>query len=120
MARRPLREITMLGIIFRVLSHVYRRPRRLIAATIGLLLVTSVGVGRADAANLADYQFSPGWATFGLALPRGAATGGVSVGQLATQTDIKNSWPDGSIRFAIVTAKILVAGSTDTDRSHEQ
>src|SRR3954471_5859827 len=44
-----------------------------------------------------------GWATFGEAVPQGAAVGGLQVGTLSTQTDIKTRWPDGSIRFAVVT-----------------
>lgn len=46
-----------------------------------------------------------GWATFGLAVPAGLARDGFEVEQLPTQTDVKSRWPDGSIRFAIVTAK---------------
>ncbi|HXI27475.1 MAG TPA: hypothetical protein VNG89_03610, partial [Vicinamibacterales bacterium] len=46
---------------------------------------------------------TPGWATFGQALPQGAAAGALKVGTLATQTDVKTTWPDGSIRFAVVT-----------------
>jgi hypothetical protein len=60
----------------------------------------------ADQPLVAHYSFSSGWATFGMALPRGAAHGGVSVGSHVTQTDVKNTWPDGSIKFAIVTAKL--------------
>lgn len=54
---------------------------------------------------LANYLIGQGWATFGLALPQGSARGGVQVGTLATQTDVKTVWPDGSIRFAVVTAQ---------------
>src|SRR5688572_3301055 len=39
--------------------------------------------------TLATYQFTGGWATFGLALPQGAAASGVRVGSLETQTDVK-------------------------------
>lgn len=61
--------------------------------------------------RLATYTLGPGWATFGLALPRGAATTGVQVGTLPTQTDIKTRWPDGTIKFCVVTVKILTAGA---------
>jgi hypothetical protein len=44
-------------------------------------------------------------------LPQGAARGGVKVGALATQTDVKTTWPDGSIRFAVVTARVGTSGS---------
>lgn len=59
---------------------------------------------------LATPQFSPGWATFGLVLPAGASKGSVRVGAYPTQTDVKTAWADGSIRFAIVTAKIVASG----------
>src|SRR3954451_24240321 len=65
----------------------------------------------AQVARVATVDLTPGWATFGQALPQGAATGALQVGSLATQTDVKNTWPDGSIRFAIVTVKATTAGS---------
>ena len=55
---------------------------------------------------LSRMSLTRGWATFGLALPSGAARDGVQVGTLPTQTDIKVRWPDGSIRFAVVSAKV--------------
>src|SRR3982751_4085324 len=61
-------------------------------------------------AALARYAFTPGAATFGLALPPGAARDGVRVGDLPTQTDVKVRWPDGSIRFAVVSARVPSAG----------
>jgi hypothetical protein len=54
-----------------------------------------------------------GWATFGEALPPGQAFDGLQIGGLETQTDIKNRWPDGSIKFGIVTANVPAAGSYD-------
>ena len=33
-------------------------------------------------------------ATFGEAVPQGQATAGLQIGSLATQTDVKNRWPD--------------------------
>src|SRR5579862_4431676 len=101
-------EMNMFATAFRKVCPNRLRFR---AHTFTLLLILLLTAGRAHAASLADYQFTPGWATFGLALPRGAATSGVIVGQLPTQTDIKTTWPDGSIRFAIVTTKILTAGT---------
>src|SRR5262249_51530264 len=44
-------------------------------------------------------------------LPRGAATSGVRVGTFTTQTDVKNRWPDGSIRFAVVTVFVPAEGN---------
>ena len=86
--------------------------RRLVA---GMVWALVIGVAAREAVFTADplatYRLGPGWATFGLALPAGAARGAVSVGTLATQTDVKTRWPDGSIRFAIVTARVTSAGS---------
>ena len=59
---------------------------------------------------VATVGLTSGWATFGEAVPQGAATTGLQIGNLPTQTDIKNRWPDGSIRFAIVTAHVPAAG----------
>lgn len=55
----------------------------------------------------ATHNFTAGWATFGQVIPRGAVPAGqaVKVGALATQCDVKTTWPDGSARFAIITCK---------------
>src|SRR5262249_30870989 len=66
---------------------------------------------RADAQTLATVHLTPGWATFGQALPQGAAFSGVRVGTFSTQTDVKNRWPDGSIRFAVVSVFVPAAGN---------
>src|SRR4051812_8651687 len=66
---------------------------------------------QAQPAAVATVGLGPGWATFGQALPQGAATGALQVGSLPTQTDVKNTWPDGSIRFAIVTVNVPASGS---------
>jgi hypothetical protein len=60
---------------------------------------------------LARYELTTGWATFGLALPQGVAREAVQVGSLRTQTDVKTKWPDGSIRFAVVTAQVPARGT---------
>ncbi len=86
--------------------------RRLVA---GIVLALVICVAAREAVftvdPLATYQLGRGWATFGLALPEGAARAAVSVGTLATQTDVKTRWPDGSIRFAVVTARVTSAGA---------
>ena len=60
---------------------------------------------------LANVGLTAGWATFGQALPPGVATSGLALGSLPTQTDVKNRWPDGSIRFAIVSAEVPSNGT---------
>src|SRR5262249_14521322 len=65
----------------------------------------------ANAQTLATVHLTPGWATFGQALPQGAATSGLRVGTFSTQTDVKNRWPDGSIRFAVVSLFVPAEGN---------
>jgi hypothetical protein len=76
-----------------------------------VFIAATASAARADDA-LATYVFTKGWATFGLALPQGAARDAVQVGKLPTQTDVKVRWPDGSIRFAVVSANIPAAGTS--------
>ncbi len=78
--------------------------RRTIASAFFLLMF-------AASAQAASVSLTPGWATFGQVLPQGQARSGLQVGSLPTQTDIKNLWPDGSIKFAVVTANIPSAGT---------
>lgn len=59
---------------------------------------------------LANVGLSSGWATFGQVLPEGVAFAGLQVGNLVTQTDVKTLWPDGSIRFAVISALVPAAG----------
>lgn len=61
--------------------------------------------------GMASVGLTPGWATFGQVLPQGAAFDALQVGDLVTQTDVKNTWPDGSIKFAIVSANVPAAGN---------
>ena len=63
------------------------------------------------AGPIATVGLTPGWATFGEAVPQGQATSGLQIGSLPTQTDVKNRWPDGSIKFAIVSANVQTAGN---------
>jgi hypothetical protein len=85
------------------------RLRRILLAAV-VVLATARSAGAADAV-LARYTLTRGWATFGLALPQGAARGAIQVGSLPTQTDVKVRWADGSIRFAVVTANIITNGA---------
>jgi hypothetical protein len=59
----------------------------------------------------ANVGLTAGWATFGQAVPRGAATNGLMVGTFPTQTDVKNRWPDGSIKFAVVSVLATANGT---------
>ena len=60
---------------------------------------------------IATVELTQGWATFGQVVPQGLTVNGLVVADLATQTDVKNRWPDGSIRFAVVTVKAPSSGS---------
>ena len=87
-----------------------RAHRWLLRVALPLLLLATSSTNT-FAQTVAMYGFTQGWTTFGLALPKGAATTGVKVGTLQTQTDAKTRWPDGTIRFAVVTARIGSAGN---------
>lgn len=62
---------------------------------------------------LASPTLTTGTAVFGLALPQGVATTGVKVGSLDTQTDIKRTWGDGSIKFCVVSAQVPSTAAYD-------
>jgi hypothetical protein len=76
-----------------------------------LLLIGAQSAGVGQSPPIATVALSPGWATFGQIVPQGLAAEGLQLGSLATQTDVKTRWPDGSIRFAVVTASVASAGS---------
>ena len=76
------------------------------ALAIGLLAIVSAPASAATGDSLAVYHLTSGWATFGVVLPRGDAVGGLQVGKLTTQTDVKSRWDDGSIKSAIVSANV--------------
>jgi hypothetical protein len=71
-----------------------------------LFLVLSFAGAAAAAEPIATHHCGPGWATFGQVVPRGAARDSLRLGELTTQCDVKTRWDDGSIRFAVVTARI--------------
>lgn len=56
---------------------------------------------------LARIHATPGWTTFGMAVPRGEVFRSLQVGSYKTQTDVKCRWDDSSIRFAVVSTKII-------------
>jgi hypothetical protein len=84
-------------------DHMFNTNRTLVLA-VGLLAALANGAFAQQ--PLATYRLGAGWATFGLALPSGAARDGLAVGTAATQTDVKSRWPDGSIKFAVVTSRV--------------
>jgi hypothetical protein len=86
--------------------------RHYCAVLLFAVIICSVQSAAAEP-SLGRYSFSAGWATFGFVAPPGAVTSGVQVESLPTQTDVKTRWPDGSMRFGIITAKIPDAGSYD-------
>lgn len=77
---------------------------------VALLLILGMLPSSLFAQKASRVTLSEGWATFGLALPPGAARSGLKVGSFETQTDVKNRWADGSIRFAVVTCNASRAG----------
>ena len=71
---------------------------------------SDASIGRFGGNGVGACALTSGWATFGLALPAGVATSWVQIGTLTTQTDVKARWPDGTIRFAVLTTKVQTAG----------
>jgi hypothetical protein len=65
----------------------------------------------------AKIYLTQGWATFGLALPAGVAREGLKAGSADTQTDVKTRWPDGSIRFCVVTTRVRKPGDYEVQAS---
>lgn len=72
------------------------------------VVASSSGGGGSE--PMATFDLGAGAATFGVALPQGAASSGLRVGALTTQTDVKTRWADGSIRFAVISAQVPSAG----------
>ena len=71
----------------------------------------TVVVSGSGGGTIATYGLTQGPATFGLVLPQGITPDGVQVGSLTTQTDVKTRWPDGTIRYAVVSAQIPSTGN---------
>jgi hypothetical protein len=88
----------------------FRRFACTAVSVFAVLVFGDVGA-RAQTGAIATVTLTRGWATFGQAAPQGAAPTAMSVGNLVTQTDVKSRWPDGSIKFALVTANVPAAGS---------
>jgi hypothetical protein len=59
---------------------------------------------------IGNVGLTAGWATFGQAVPQGARLQ-LAGRQPADQTDVKSRWPDGSIRFAVVTVNSPASGT---------
>jgi len=89
-----------------------RRVRHLaaVAGFVAAFVALNQSTLRADSAAIATVHLTPGWATFGEAVPRGVAFDALQVGPFQTQTDVKTRWDDHSIRFAIVTVNATADG----------
>jgi len=87
--------------------------KKCVGVPLAALAVLALGASALSAQTtpIATVGLTTGWATFGQAVPRGMAPSGLKVGTLATQTDIKSRWADGSIKFALVTANVPASGS---------
>jgi hypothetical protein len=79
--------------------------------TVTAVVASALATSTAQTTPVATVALTTGWATFGQALPRGAAANGLQIGTLATQTDVKSRWADGSIKFAVLTALVPSSGS---------
>ena len=59
--------------------------------------------------HIGTVDLTPGWATFGYVVPQGEAPASIEVFGLPSQADVKVRWPDGSVRFVILTALVPAA-----------
>ncbi|HVD93298.1 MAG TPA: Ig domain-containing protein [Vicinamibacterales bacterium] len=84
--------------------------RRLPVMVVFILAHAAMLAAAPASTPIATVGLTPGWVTFGQAVPQGLAFDGLVVGALASQADVKTRWPDGSIRFAVVTTRATVAG----------
>src|SRR6185503_12665251 len=90
-----------------------KMQKKCVGVPLAALAVLALGASALSAQTtpIATVGLTTGWATFGQAVPRGMAPSALKVGTLATQTDIKSRWADGSIKFALVTANVPASGS---------
>src|SRR4026209_2654076 len=82
-----------------------------VAVCLALALIVCAGAPASAQTPIGAVGLSAGWATFGQAVPQGAAPIALQVGSFPTQTDVKTQWPDNSIRFAVVTVHATPAGT---------
>jgi hypothetical protein len=59
---------------------------------------------------LATVGLTAGTACFHYSFPEGSATTGIQVGSLNTQTDVKTTWPDGSIHECQISCIVVTPG----------
>ena len=112
MIRRVARPSSpcLLGLAPRSTAWASARRSSIAALVVAIIAVTAPGA-HADVPPIATIGLTPGWITFGQAVPQGLASTGLKIGVLDTQTDVKTTWPDGSIRFAVLTANAPAPGS---------
>lgn len=85
-----------------------KRKKRVISLLFSLACIISLHSAPAISgdSSFATNTFTSGPATFGQVIPQGFVKDAVSVGDLLTQTDVKVRWPDGTVRYAIVSTII--------------
>jgi hypothetical protein len=83
-----------------------RRAQFSVVAILAFLVLLSRALMAQGPAPIGTVHLQGGWSTFGQAVPQGLAPVGqvLRIGSEPTQTDVKNRWPDGSIKFAVLTA----------------
>ncbi len=83
-----------------------RRAQFSVVAILAFIVLLSRVLMAQGPAPIGTVHLQGGWSTFGQAVPQGLAPLGqaLQIGSEPTQTDVKNRWPDGSIKFAVLTA----------------
>lgn len=70
--------------------------------------ITTVTIKEMDGVSTSSYPL-----TFGHVFQEGDVTGSVYLDSYATQTDVKTTWPDGSIRQAVISAIVPMTANAD-------
>ncbi len=79
------------------------------AFSVSAATLTTITVKEMDGVSTASYPL-----TFAHVFGRGIVTGSVYLNSYPTQTDVKTTWDDGSIKVAVISALIPIVANTDT------
>jgi len=98
------------------------KTKNVTSLLLGIILVSCLFASVASAATLttitvkekAGVSTSNYPLTFGHVFKKGDVTGNVYLSNYPTQTDVKTTYSDGSIRFAVISALVPMAANSDT------
>jgi len=79
------------------------------AFSVSASTLTTITVKEMDGVSTSNYPL-----TFGHVFKKGDVTGNVYLNNYPTQTDVKTTYDDGSIRFAVISALVPMTANSDT------